>query len=1197
MSLRRKIVLFITASAVILLSILLLLSATIALDGFRRLEAGRTAEHIERARNALADDLEVLDGTTRDYAFWDDTYAFLETGNPAYITSNYVDNTFLNNRLSLVLLLNARGGVVFARAFDLTQATEMPLSADAIEPLMRNDLPAQVMAAEDSHRRGLMMLSTTPMLIAMRPVLTSDGQGPPRGVLVMGRALDAALIARLGEMLRLPLQAWRWQDSDLPDDVSRAATGLAAGQDTLVEVLDADRIAGYALVRDLFDAPAVILRIERPRAIFAQGVDTVRSFLLAALVMALLMAIVGYLAMNRLVLGRILRLSHEVGAIAASGEFHRRVAVVGDDEVAGLAESVNSLLRATYSAQTKLEEDIARREQAEEHLRVQRDLAVALNGAPNVDEALRLCLDAALHVPGVDCGGLYLVDAATGHLQLREHRGLSPAFVAATGDVPPESEHGRRALAGQAYFVSLAAQPVDPDDFRRAEGLRAIGVLPILQDGQVIGCLNVGSHTLDEIAGPARHVLEAMAAQTGNAITHIRTREAAQQTSAMLQTLLEELPVAVFGKTADEGRFAVWNKQCERLFSLSREEIMGKTDYDIFPREQADFFRAKDAETFAHRSVVVIPEEPADSPALGRRLLRTTKSPLFDAQGRPLLLLGVSEDITERKQAEQALAAAHADMQRALERANEMARIAEMANRAKSEFLANMSHEIRTPMNGIIGMIELAQQTELTPLQRDYLSMALTSAEALMGLLNDILDLSKIEAGHMQLEEVDFDLRRLMEQVTDVIAPRAAQRGLELTCHVQPEVPSALRGDPLRLRQVLVNLAGNSVKFTERGQVAIEVELAQATDDAVELRFSVLDSGIGIPPDKLEAIFDSFVQVDGSSSRRYGGTGLGLAISRQLVQLMGGRIWAESSGIPGQGSAFHFTARLARSATTVEPVTWTMPELEGMPVLAVDDNPTNRLILRETLTSFGCDPTDVASGDAALEAIRQAAEAGRPFRLVLLDMQMPGMSGSDVLHALRHTGRPDCADVPVIVLTSVDTRAQVDEQINRRRTTYLTKPIKQSALLDAMARVLGQRTPTAPLADAASATPSRSLCILLAEDNEINRRVARALLEKAGHCVTCAGDGRQVLEALARAEFDVVLMDVQMPEMDGIEATAAIRANPAWANLPIIAMTAHAMKGDRERLLAAGMDDYLSKPVRREALDAVLDHYARRAGS
>ena len=555
---------------------LLLLAANIALDGFQHLEAERTLEHIERARNALADDLEVLDATTRDYAYWDDTYAFVEAGNPAYIASNFVDTTFVSNRLSLVLLLNANGDVLFARAFDLTQAAEMPLPLDAVAPVIQSDFLSPVMASEAGHRKGLIMFSTTPMLVAIRPVLTSDGQGPPAGALVMGRALDAALIARLGGMLRLPLQAWSWQDRALLDDVERAKSVLVGGQDTLVEVLDGDRIAGYALMRDLFDEPAVILRIEQPRAIFAQGWDTVRSFVLAGLVIGLIMAVLAYLVVDRLVLGRILRLSDEVGAIAASGQFHRRVTVAGDDEVAGLARSVNSLLRATFSAQTELEDDIARREQAEEHLRVQRDLALALNGARNVDEALRLCMDAALQVPGVDSGGLYLVDEATGHLYLREHRGLSAAFVAAIGDIPPESERGRRALAGQAHFVSLAAQPEDPDDIRRAEGLRAVGVLPILHEGRVIGCLNVGSHSVDEISGPACDVLEAMAAQTGNAITHIRTREAAQQTSAMLQTLLEELPVAVFGKTADEGRFAVWNKQCEILFGLSREEVIGR---------------------------------------------------------------------------------------------------------------------------------------------------------------------------------------------------------------------------------------------------------------------------------------------------------------------------------------------------------------------------------------------------------------------------------------------------------------------------------------------------------------------------------------------------------------------------------------------------------------------------------------------
>jgi PAS domain S-box-containing protein len=1196
MSLRRKALLLIGVAVVVLMVTMLVLSATIAMDGFRHLETERIIDDVERARNALDDDLQVLDATTRDYAFWDDTFAYVQTRSPEFIAANFVDDTFSSNRLSLVVLINAGGDLLYAKGFDLQQDAEVPLPPDAFEQLARGHLPGQVATAEDAYRRGLVTLDGVPMLIAIRPVLTSDRRGPPRGVLVMGRALDAALVDRLSGMLRLSLQVWRWQETGLPVDAQQAAAALAQ-QPTVVNVLEAGRIAGYALLRDLFDQPALILRVDEPRDVFAQGVNTVRSFAVAAFAIALVAAIAGYCVVDRLVLGRLLGLTDEVGTIAASGEFARRLVVTGKDEVAGLAGSINHLLQAIVAAQDDLTRDIARREQAEQHLRVQRDLAVALNAAGTVEEALRLCLDAALKVPGVDGGGMYLADEATGDLHLREQRGLSAAFVAAVGHVPAESERGRFVALGRSVFMPFTAPPGELDDVTRGEGLQVTGVLPIQQNGRVIGCLNVASRVSDDFSESARDVLEAVAAQTGNAVVQIRVRDQARQTSDVLQTLLEELPVAVFCKTAGEGRFAVWNRQCEQMFGMPRDQVLGKTDYDIFPRDQADFFREKDAETFANRAVVLILEEPVDSPVLGRRILRTTKSPLYDPDGQPLLLLGVSEDITERQRAEQALMAANAELEAAVVRANELAMLAELASRAKSEFLANMSHEIRTPMNGVIGMIELLQQTQLTPVQRDYLGMALTSAEALMGLLNDILDLSKIEAGRVELDETDFDLRRVMEQVTDMLAPRAAQRDLELTCRVHPAVPSAVRGDPSRLRQVLVNLAGNSLKFTEQGHISIGVELVQACDDDVEVMCSVTDTGIGIPPDKLRVIFDSFVQADGSTTRRFGGTGLGLAISRQLVQLMGGRIWAESSGIAGQGSTFRFTVQLARQMEAADSAMWKPPELEGLRVLAVDDNPANRTILRETLTSFGCEPDEVDSGSAALAAIGQATGEGRPFSLILLDMQMPDMSGTEVLRTLRSGDVPGGADVPVIVLTSMDSQACIAQLPDAGWTAYLTKPIKQSALLDTVLQVLGKREAVEEPAGLVSPSPGApDLRVLLVEDNEINRRLATVLLERAGHQVTSAEDGRQALDALAQAEFDLVLMDVQMPVMDGLEATAAIRANPAWVGLPVVAMTAHAMKGDRERLLAAGMDDYISKPVRSEALNAVLERQGRRRG-
>jgi len=791
-----------------------------------------------------------------------------------------------------------------------------------------------------------------------------------------------------------------------------------------------------------------------------------------------------------------------------------------------------------------------------------------------------------------------------------------------------------------------------------------------------------------------------------------KVEQALMESEAFYQSLVETLPLALFRKDL-QGRITFANRLLCEALRKSADEITGRTDYDFFPRELAEKYRADDRRVLESRTDFETTEE-FQAPNGERRFTHVVKTPVYDAIGTVIGIQGIFSDVTEKERAEIELQQTKARLQAVLDAATQMSVIAtdvhglidvfntgaermlgytaeemvdrqtpaiihlesevqkrgeemsrqfgrtiqgfdvfveyarqgkheerewtyvrkdgsrltvnlvvtarrdrsdhivgflgiatdisarkkaeeamrkakeaaEAASQAKSDFLANMSHEIRTPLNAVIGMTELVRDTELTATQREYLGMVQESGESLLAVINDILDFSKIEAGKLSLEEVPFNLREVLGDTMKSLALRAHRKRLELACHVAPDVPFAVEGDPHRLRQIVINLVGNAIKFTEAGEVVLDVAVQQQANGNLMLHFRVQDTGIGIPEDKLDTIFEAFEQADTSTTRRYGGTGLGLAIVSRLVELMEGNIWVESE--VHRGSVFHFTARYRRTsaenvatATTIHP-----PILQGLRVLIVDDNATNRRILTEMLTNWAMQPLSVAGVADAIDELERMSHAGTPYALILTDSNMPVQDGFALAQKVQ-TNRALCGSM-IMMLTSADRPEDLARCQQYGISAYLIKPIKQSELLDAIVLAVGASSPLAASATATSSTKqtAQPKSILLAEDSLINQKLAIGLLERWGHRVTVANDGEEAVRLSAEQPFDLILMDVQMPSLDGLDATRVIRSREreTGRHVPIVAMTAHAMKGDRERCLEVGMDGYLMKPIRAEQL-------------
>jgi PAS domain S-box-containing protein len=692
-------------------------------------------------------------------------------------------------------------------------------------------------------------------------------------------------------------------------------------------------------------------------------------------------------------------------------------------------------------ANQALQDEIVERKRAEEMICLQRDLGVALSSAGDLKDALNLILDACLRLRGIDCGGIYIVDKNLGDLKLVAYTntGLSRDFIEHSNYYKSGSFHARLVMAGKPIYAFYPRIGSESSEVYPMGDLRAISILPVKCREKVTAVLNLASHTIDEIPVGIRNTLEAIAAQVGEAIEKLKAEEDRKQAEEDLRLSKEYLnkiinaigdPIVVKDR---QHRFILINDAGCSLIGHYREEILGRTDHDFFPKEQVDIFWEKDEEVFRTGMENVNEEQITD--ALGTiRTIITKKTLYIDGTGNEFIV-GIIRDITDRKRAEEELKKAKKN--------------AESAARAKSEFLANMSHEIRTPMNAVIGLTELLQKTDLNREQRDYIEIIRSSGDSLLSVINNILDFSKIDSGIIELEAQPLDLKDCVEDSLDLVATEASKKGLNLAYIIDTSSPGIIMGDPVRLRQILINLLSNAVKFTDRGEVMIAVSGRKLEGSDHEVHFAIRDTGIGIPEDKIGHLFKLFSQVDASTTRRYGGTGLGLAISKRLVEIMGGKIWAESE--VGKGSTFYFT--IIAEATTIKPAS--------------------------------------------------------------------------------------------------------------SRTNALQ-----------------------PQTDLKSSQPP-ILRILLAEDNPVNQKVALQMLRKIGYDADVAANGLEVLQALERQPYDIILMDVQMPEMDGLEAAKNIRER--WHNnLKIIAITAYALEGDRDRCINVGMDDYISKPIQIDELQSKL---------
>jgi len=849
--------------------------------------------------------------------------------------------------------------------------------------------------------------------------------------------------------------------------------------------------------------------------------------------------------------------------------------------------------------------DITERKQVDILNKVQLDLALKLSVVSDLDDALDLILDAAINAARMDCGGIFLLNPEEGRFELASYQGIPDKFAEQSRILKPDSVLGGLILGGMIIYNEDVDLGKELNEAMKDYGFRAFSIIPVFYESRVIAGMMVMSRTRDEIPARLRNTVEIVATHIGSVIARISAKNKLKQSEEKYRLIVENQSDLVIKIDTEGGLLFISRPYCEML-GKSEDELVGTKFLSLIHEDDREA-TIKSMQEIGKPPHTCFCEQRTITKD-GARWIAWAGKAILDDDGNVVASVGVGRDVTERNQAEQEmrhqkeraetagreLTEINAQLEEAIIHANLMASEAMDAVKAKGQFLANMSHEIRTPLNGIIGMTTLLGSTELNSEQKEYSQVVKSSSENLLQLLNDILDFSKIEAGKVELDIMEFNLRQLAEDTTKTFAAKASSKDVELTCHIKQDVPAIVYGDQVKLRQAITNLLGNALKFTAQGEVAFEIGLDETARGSSTFLFSIRDTGIGIPPDKQEAIFEDFVQADGSTTREYGGTGLGLAITKKLIELMGGRIWVKSES--GKGSAFYFTVVLEHSKQHEFVHAATTPDLQELKVLIIDDHATSRMITSEMVASFGYNPEEAASGTEGLEMLKNALRSKKPFDLVLLDLEIPERDGFALIKKLK--ADEALRSIPVLTLISMGGKIEIKEIMESGCNGWLYKPIRQSKLFDAIMTVFHPALERKSIEKTdgqdvfKNIVKGPKLKILLAEDNHVNQKVATAMITKLGHDCVLASNGFEVLDALKRTEYNMILMDIQMPEMDGFEATSAIRSNPHWIKIPIIALTAHALPGDRERCIEAGIDDYLPKPLNPTELTQLLERWA-----